>query len=96
MIIVDVVAFGGAPGDLRLFGPDELRSDDVSTHAASLSVAAEYLKLSCGADVVVLAAQPARVQMGEGLSRAVERAVHEVEQLLIEVLGGVRGESSQQ
>jgi len=84
VLIVDAVHFGGQVGELRLLGTDELRADALSTHAASLSTAAEFLREACGARVLVLGAQPAGLAPGRpmcpAMQRAVEQAVKALEQ----------------
>lgn len=87
VLVVDAVDFSGEPGELRLMSPGELRADDISTHAASLSVAAEFLTISCGARVLVLAAQPRSLELGDGLSTEVRDAVDETVRLLRQLWG---------
>jgi len=74
VIVVDAVHWGAPPGSLRLFGAEELRHDDVSTHGASLSVLAEFLALSCD---------------GEGLSEQMAAAASGAAHALEACLGGV-------
>jgi hydrogenase 3 maturation protease len=86
VLFVDAVHFDGEPGALRLLGPDELRQDDFSTHAGSLTIAADFLSEACGARSLLLAAQPADVELGAGMSEEMERAVERATELLAEAL----------
>jgi hydrogenase 3 maturation protease len=87
VIIVDAVDFRGKPGELRLLDADGLAANDFSTHAASLSVAKTFLSAACGARVLLLAAQPARVHLGEELSEEMLEAAGETVRLLAQTLG---------
>jgi hydrogenase 3 maturation protease len=87
VFLVDAVHFGGEPGELRVLSPDDLRQDDVSTHAGSMSVLAEFLRAACDARVIVLAAQPLHVQHGRSLTPAVAAAVETAVQALESALG---------
>lgn len=86
VLIVDAVHFGGEPGELRLIAPDHLRSDDLSTHAASIETAAAFLRDACGARTAVLAAQPVSVQFGAVMSAPMRDAVRRVIPLLRSIL----------
>jgi len=77
VIVVDAVHFDGAPGELRVIAPENLRFDDVSTHAGSLELCAEFLRESCGARTVLLAAQPVSLDLTAGLSDPISVAVDE-------------------
>jgi len=87
VLIVDAVHFGGEAGELRLLPADAMETDALSTHAASLSVTAQFLREACGARVLVLAAQPAGLALGEGLSAPMARAVGEAVEALAEFAG---------
>lgn len=77
VIIVDAVDFGGTPGEIRIFSPNEVTSVKTVGYSlhdldilAVLKLADKLGKLP---DVVVIAAvQPASLEMKEGLSPAVE------------------------
>jgi len=87
VVLVDAVHFDEAPGTLRALPVHGLREDDVSTHAGSLSVVAEWLEEACGASVLLLAAQPAQTNPGEGLSPQIEAAVRQAARLLSLAVG---------
>jgi len=87
VVIVDAVHWGGAPGELRWLDPAGLREDDVSTHCASLATVVEFLEVSCGARVRVLAAQPAQTGLGKGLSEKMRSAAETCARILQRLLG---------
>jgi len=87
VLIVDAVHFGGEAGELRLLDAEGLAAGALSTHAASLSVAAKFLREACGARVLVLAAQPGSLEPGEGLSPAMARAEEEAVEALAQFAG---------
>jgi hydrogenase 3 maturation protease len=86
VLFVDAADFGAEPGALRLVSPDELAQGDFSTHAAPLSVATDYLKMSCGARSMLLAVQARTTEFGSVMSvevvKAVDRAVALIRQVV--------------
>lgn len=80
VILTDAVDFGGEPGEIRVFTPDEVSSIKTvgySLHDLDmLDVLALARKLGTHPETVVIAAvQPASLAMKEGLSEAVEQAL---------------------
>ncbi|MBS3763435.1 MAG: hydrogenase 3 maturation endopeptidase HyCI [Planctomycetes bacterium] len=92
VILVDAVHSGDKPGTLRVIGPQELRQDDVSTHSASLAVAAKFLEEACGASCVLLSAQPADCSLGNPMSPAVTEAAQKAADILVDALTERRAE----
>jgi len=86
VIVVDAVVFGGAAGELALLEPGGMRTDGFDTHTASLSVVAEFLQEACGARVLVLAAQPACIDMGAELTPSVNEAVERAADIIADAL----------
>jgi len=86
VLFVDAADFGSPPGTLRLFGAEELAASDVSTHAASLATSAEFVKQSCGARTMLLAAQARKTGLGAAMSVEVVKAVLEAARLLKTIL----------
>ena len=83
VVFIDATDFGALAGEVRLFESDNIVGGKLSTHALSLKMACEYLqarKASC--KVFLLAIQPQTMNMGEGLSEAVNRAAVKICQLL--------------
>ena len=90
VVLVDAVDFAAAPGTLRLLNPEQLRQDGFDTHTASLSLTVEFLKESCGARVLLLAAQPGDVSFGKPLSGRLRAAARRAAVALLEAVGGGR------
>jgi hydrogenase 3 maturation protease len=86
VLLVDAVDFAAAPGTLRVIEPAGLRQDSFDTHTASLGIASEFLSRECGARVMVLAAQPMQVALGQEMSREVMEASRTAAGALIAVL----------
>lgn len=86
VLFVDAADFGAEPGALRLLSPEELAQGDFSTHSAPLSVATEYLRQSCGATSMLLAAQAKKTDLGAVMSVEMIRVVGEAVRLLWGIL----------
>ncbi|MFH1570504.1 MAG: hydrogenase maturation protease [Gemmatimonadota bacterium] len=78
ILLIDAVAFGGQPGDIRLFGPAELAEQDVSTHGMSPSLLLQYLAAATGASVCLLGVQPGTCALGAPVGAACARAAARV------------------
>ena len=86
VIIIDAVNFDGTPGELRLVGVHQLRGNSLGTHAPSLSLIQGFLAAECGAQTLVLAAQPKEVGTGLKPSAQVSLAVETAARILKEAL----------
>jgi len=86
ILIVDAVDFGGAAGDQRIFEPESIAYAGLSTHALTLRLAADFLKVRTGARLALLAIQPADIGWGAGLSKEVAGTVGFVEESLLAIL----------
>lgn len=82
ILLVDAVDFGGAPGEIAVFGAEELPSRLATTHDASLQLVMRYLEGESGARVVLAGIQPACITPGEPLSASVEAGVRALSDLL--------------
>lgn len=93
VILLDAVAMGAAPGTLRRFSAEELtdlpvESPGLSLHGGGLAeVLALARELGSLPPLVLFGVQPARVELGVGLSPAVAAAL---EKLLVRVGEEVR------
>ncbi|NND96844.1 MAG: hydrogenase maturation protease [Pirellulaceae bacterium] len=86
VLLVDAVDFGGSPGDCRITDINALETAAISTHAGSLRLLGEYLSIRNGVRPWVLAIQPQRIEMGEGLSEPVASTVGRIAVLLSDLL----------
>ena len=75
IILVDALSFGGQPGDWKIFTPDECNEYGFSTHNASLSLFASYIRQNIPAKIFILGIQPATTDFKVGLSPELEQTV---------------------
>ncbi len=86
VLIVDVVDFGGRPGECRLLEVDELETFAVSSHNGSLELVRDYLAARSGAVTRVVGIQPGRLRLGSRLSDPVAKSARELACLLSRLL----------
>jgi hydrogenase maturation protease len=84
VLFVDAASFAGDAGEIRIFTPDQIAPAGLSTHALSLKMAAEYLKVRTGARIYMAGIQAGTREPGETLSPPVEDAVAELSRALEE------------
>ena len=90
-IIVDAVDFGGKPGEVRIFKPEDV--DSIKTVGYSLHDL-DILKVlelatrmgTLPGEVFIAAIQPASLEMGKGLSPEVEGALGELARKILDLL----------
>ena len=87
ILLVDAVDFGGHPGEVALFGVEDLPARLGTTHDVPLSVLMGYLQAMTGADVLLLGIQPETTDFGRRMSAAVDDAVRVVTEMLLAQLG---------
>ena len=68
VLLIDAADFGGEAGEWRIFSGEDLAFTGLSTHAGSPRMLAAYLEERTGAQVKLLAIQPADVAAGDELS----------------------------
>jgi hydrogenase 3 maturation protease len=88
LLLADAVHLGRSPGSFRIMPLDEVDEACTSTHDLSLRVLVAQLQdlARLRGRVYVLGIQPARLDLGEGLSPRVERAVELCARLILEAL----------
>jgi hydrogenase 3 maturation protease len=82
ILIVDAADMGKDPGDFALLAKDDILSCGFTTHDLSPAMLMEYLQTQTRADIYMLGIQPQKVELGEGLSQAVEQALEKIEGFL--------------
>ncbi|MCJ7750929.1 MAG: hydrogenase 3 maturation endopeptidase HyCI [Armatimonadetes bacterium] len=87
ILLVDAVDFGGLPGEVAVFGLEDLPVRLGTTHDVPLSVLMGYLRAMTGADVLLLGIQPETTGFGTRMSAAVDDAVGVVTDVLLAQLG---------
>jgi hydrogenase 3 maturation protease len=86
VILIDAVHMGGLPGETRLFEPDEVEGVSFSTHGMPLCVLAGFLRVSVGADVIILGIQAGSLELMGPLSGSVASSVETAALLLKEAV----------
>jgi len=86
VIIVDCAHMGEPPGTLRLIDPGDIGEVSFGTHGLPLSVLSQYLRQETGCSVLILGIQPVSVEVGEGVSQSVLKAIDEAALLLRDCL----------
>ena len=85
VIIIDAVCTDGVPGSLEWIDPEDLQSQAVGTHAASLDIFVKFVKQSIGADVHILGVIPVQLQLAHRMSDEVIQAVRSLVSTIIEL-----------
>jgi len=81
VLFFDAMDFGGSPGEIRLFSPGET-AGDLSTHALSLEMAADYVSTRCGADTWLVGIQPEDIGLDHELSQPVRQALKQIGEVI--------------
>jgi len=81
IVLVDAIQFEGAPGEIKVFKGDDLRTGKISTHDVSPKLLIEYLKSSTDAEIYVLGINPKSNKLGQGLSKEAEKALEEAKSI---------------
>jgi hydrogenase 3 maturation protease len=88
VLALDAADHGGAPGALALVAGERAGGSGCSSHAAGLCMLGEYLRARCGAELWLLACQPARLGLGQEMSGPVREAVGAAARLVAGALSG--------
>jgi hydrogenase 3 maturation protease len=86
VVMVDAADLGSSPGDIAIIEMDEISQRSISTHNASLDLAARFLTSSIQVDIFLLGIQPASLAFGEKLTPRVKRSVNALAALLLKCL----------
>jgi len=79
VLIVDAVVFGGNPGEIRIFGIDEISERFGLTHSSSLHLFCDFLaKEGSVESVSVLAIEPDSLELGTELTPLVGEAADKI------------------
>lgn len=88
VIVLDCASLGLCPGEVRIVEADDPLGCSPSTHGLSPSLLMSQLKEETGADVFMVAVQPATTAFEEGLSAPVSRALTELADLIERIVRG--------
>jgi hydrogenase maturation protease len=91
VIIIDCADFGGKPGEIKTFDPDDLVRDDnkeISLHATDLLGSLELARrtIKYPDEVVIIGIQPESIEMGTKLSKTVQQSLSRLPKLIKEML----------
>lgn len=85
IILIDAVAFGGAPGAFQVVEAEALTSHNLfATHNTSVGMVINYLRTNCQADIIGLIIQPKQIGFGDSLSEEVAATLTQLEAFLYE------------
>ncbi len=85
ILLIDAAHFGGRPGELGIFPPDQISGVAISTHTMPLNILTELLE-ETGAKVILLGIEPKNLRFGEKISPEVREAVERGAEIIIESL----------
>ena len=84
-VIIDAAIFGGQVGEARLIANDQIPQTTLSTHTFPLPVIAKMVEEDTKAKVLFIGIQPAKIDLGEGLTEPVKKTADEIIKLITEV-----------
>jgi hydrogenase 3 maturation protease len=87
VVMVDAVDLRAKPGATRLLKPADVANETFTTHSVSLRTFSDFIASETGAEILILAIQPASVSFGTELSCEAEGAIKALEKGLLEVFG---------
>ncbi|MEW5818306.1 MAG: hydrogenase 3 maturation endopeptidase HyCI [Spirochaetota bacterium] len=87
VVLFDSVVFDAVPGTIKIFPPGDLPVSHFSTHGMSLSLFIEQLISHGIANVLLVGIQPEQIRLGSKLSPAMKKALTELENILLSILG---------
>lgn len=83
-VIIDAANFNGQVGEARVIDHNHIPASTLSTHTFPLPVVAKMIEEDARAQVIFLGIQPAKIELGEGLSEAVKSTAEEIIKLITE------------
>ena len=78
ILLVDAADFKAPPGSFRSIESQESLEQGLSTHNASLKLTIDFLKMSTGAEILLLGIQPENTYLGESLSGPVRNTIKKI------------------
>ena len=90
IVLVDAVDFDGDPGSGKWVDPDDLGGESFSSHKSTPAMLRTFLARETGADVVLFGVQPADIEMGDGLSSAIDERLNSLSSRIADTIGADR------
>ena len=85
-VYVDAIDFGGEPGEVRIVPLEKMMETATSTHHLSLHYMIRFLKEEWDGEAIMVGIQPGSMELGDGVSEAVEAGVERLAAVLREAL----------
>lgn len=85
LIVIDAIDFGGSPGQIKIFRPEQLSSLIISTHTLSPRVFIDMIRAELDIDVYFIGIQPVQTTLGQPVSAEVSRAVQQLSDALLKI-----------
>ena len=85
-VYVDAIDFGGEPGEVRVVPLEKMMETATSTHHLSLHYMIRFLKEEWEGEAIMIGIQPGSMELGDGVSGAVEAGVDRLAAVLREAL----------
>ena len=89
---VDVINWNAQPGDWRIFEKEEIGQYAISTHNFSPVVLTDYLCTLRNVPDYFLGIQPAKMNLGNGISPVVKLTVRKLTELILKIYREISGE----
>ncbi|MHC4623861.1 MAG: hydrogenase 3 maturation endopeptidase HyCI [Planctomycetota bacterium] len=85
LLIVDAIDFGGSPGEIEIFRPEQLKPTVFSTHRLSPRLFVDMVKNETDVEVYFVGIQPGGIKLGESLGSQMCRAVERLTNVILEI-----------
>jgi hydrogenase 3 maturation protease len=89
LIVIDCADMRMPAGSIRILERGDLDGSAIGTHRMSLGILLDYITSETSCDSMVLAIQPARIELGAEMSPHVARAVDAAAEAIAATLSGI-------
>ena len=86
IILVDAVEMKNEPGYIRTVKKDEIANYNLSTHAMPVSFLIKFMEATINANIILIGIQPKKMDLGEGISKEVEKSIRIVVNTLFKLI----------
>lgn len=93
VLVIDAALMNESYGTVKLITDLSLAPSNISTHTLPLQIFCGLLRNTLGAKLALLAIQPKKISLGEGLSAEVKYSGEKVSEILIKVFSGKKKEA---
>jgi hydrogenase 3 maturation protease len=89
VIFLDAADMEAAPGGIRWIDPAALESAPLATHTFPMGGFSEYLESELGCRVAILGIQPECIDFDAPVSDCVQRAINDIFDEIVSIIGGM-------